>query len=232
MARILVVEDETHIANGLKFNLELDGHDVAVVGDGQVAYDMVATQQRVFDLLVLDVMLPSLSGFDVCRAIRKKGIFVPVLMLTAKNFDKDKVHGLQVGADDYVTKPFNLEELLARISGLLRRRDWDRGRSAGPVRLEFAQVILDFERVEASIAGVPAKLTSLEFAVMRCFAEHEGKVVSREELMEYAWGLEGPVNTRTVDNFIMRLRRILEPDPARPRHILSVRGLGYRFVRE
>ncbi len=232
MARILVVEDETHIANGLKFNLELDGHDVAVVGDGQVAYDLVATQQRVFDLLVLDVMLPTLSGFDVCRAIRKKGIFVPVLMLTAKNFDKDKVHGLQVGADDYVTKPFNLEELLARISGLLRRRDWDRVRSVGPIRLEFAQVALDFERAEATIAGVPAKLTSLEFAVMRCFAEREGKVVSRQELMEYAWGLEGPVNTRTVDNFIMRLRRILEPDPARPRHILSVRGLGYRFVRE
>ncbi len=232
MARILVVEDEAHIANGLKFNLELDGHDVAVVGDGQVAYDLVATQQRGFDLLVLDVMLPTLSGFDVCRAIRKKGIFVPVLMLTAKNFDKDKIHGLQVGADDYVTKPFNLEELLARVSGLLRRREWDRARSAGPIRLEFAQVSLDFERAEATIAGVPAKLTSLEFAVMRCFAEREGKVVSREELMVYAWGLEGPVNTRTVDNFIMRLRRILEPDPARPRHLLSVRGLGYRFVRE
>lgn len=232
MARILVVEDESHIANGLKFNLELDGHQVDVIGDGQVAFDLLTSEQRAFDLLVLDVMLPSLSGFDVCRAVRKKGILLPILMLTAKNFDKDKVHGIQIGADDYVTKPFNLEELLARISGLLRRRSWDRSRTDAPAHLEFGNVQIDFERAEALVDGQLVKLTPIEFNIMRCFAERQGKVVSREELMEVAWGLQGPVNTRTVDNFIMRLRRVLEPDPAQPHHIQSVRGLGYRFVKE
>lgn len=230
MARILVVEDEEHIARGLKFNLELDGHSVEVVGDGMKAYRLVVEQERPYDLVVLDVMLPSLSGFDVCRGIRKREIYTPILMLTAKSFDKDKVLGLQVGADDYLTKPFNLEELLARISSLLRRRDWDRKRPAGPSELRFRDVHIDFERAESSIAGQPVKLTPIELRVMRCLAAAEGRVVTREELMEEAWQLSGPVNTRTVDNFIMRLRRLFEADPSHPRHILSVRGEGYRLV--
>ncbi|MBM3268274.1 MAG: response regulator transcription factor [Candidatus Sericytochromatia bacterium] len=230
MARILVVEDEDHIANGLKFNLELDGHSVDLVGDGRNAYDIVTSGTRSYDLVVLDVMLPSLSGFDVCRGIRKQANYTPILILTAKSFEKDKVFGLQVGADDYMTKPFNLEELLARVGALLRRRDWDRRRPAGPSELRFRDVVIDFDRAETQIAGESVKLTAIELKVMRALAAAEGRVVSREELMEVAWNLSGPVNTRTVDNFIMRLRRLFEADPSNPRHILSVRGEGYRLL--
>jgi DNA-binding response OmpR family regulator len=225
-----VVEDEDHIANGLKFNLELDGHAVEIVADGRKAYDVVTAGNRAYDLVVLDVMLPSLSGFDVCRGIRKQANYTPILILTAKSFDKDKIFGLQIGADDYMTKPFNLEELMARISALLRRRDWDRRRPAGPSELCFRDVHIDFERAQTTIAGQAVKLTPIELKVMRALAAAEGRVVSREELMEVAWNLSGPVNTRTVDNFIMRLRRLFESDPTNPRHILSVRGEGYRLL--
>lgn len=232
MARILIVEDEEHIARGLKFNLELDGHSVEIAADGLLAYQTVVEEGQVFDLVVLDVMLPSLSGFDVCRGIRKQENYTPILMLTAKTFDKDKVLGLQVGADDYVTKPFNLEELLARVTSLLRRRQWDsRPMRALPSELAFRDVLIDFERAETTIAGESIKLTAIELAIMRCFADREGKVISREDLMKEAWGLAGHVNTRTVDNFIMRLRRLFEADPANPVHLLSVRGTGYRFSR-
>ncbi len=225
-----MVEDEDHIANGLKFNLELDGHAVDLVADGRVAYEIVTVGSRAYDLVVLDIMLPSLSGFDVCRGIRKQANYTPILMLTAKSFDKDKVFGLQVGADDYMTKPFNLEELMARVNALLRRRDWDRRRPAGPSELRFRDVCIDFDRAETTIAGEAVKLTPIELKVMRALAAAEGRVVSREELMEVAWNLSGPVNTRTVDNFIMRLRRLFEADPSAPRHILSVRGEGYRLL--
>jgi len=228
--RILVVEDEVHIAKGLKFNLELEGHSVEVISDGMKAYEAVSDGGRPYDLIILDIMLPSLSGFDVCRGIRKQEIYTPILMLTAKSFDKDKITGLTVGADDYLTKPFNLEELIVRVHSLLRRRNWDRKRPAGPPDLRFRDVIIDFERALTTIAGIEVNLTPIELKVMRCLAAAQGRVVSREELMEVAWNLSGPVNTRTVDNFIMRLRRLFEADPSRPRHILSVRGEGYRLV--
>lgn len=238
MARILLVEDEAHIANGLVFNMELEGHAVQLLTDGLAAKQLLLddpTGRPAFDLIILDLMLPGFSGIDLCRALRKLGDYTPILMLTARNSEKDKVHGLQLGADDYVTKPFNLEELMARIEGLLRRRSWDVGprpsQTAEEDILAFGNVHLDFARFEATVDGQPVKLTPLEMTIMRTFRENEGKVLTRETLLELAWDLTGPASIRTVDNFVMRLRRLFEPDPSNPRHILSVRGAGYKFVR-
>ena len=238
MARLLVVEDEDHIARGLVFNLELDGHEVCWLREGSAAQALLVEQREPFDLVVLDLMLPGLSGVDVCRAMRLAGIYTPVLMLTAKHHEKDKIQGLQVGADDYVTKPFNLEELLARVDGLLRRRRWDAevGPSAASEpapedTLTFRDVAIDFVRHEATVGGHEVKLTAIEMAIMQTFKAHEGRVLTREELLKEAWGTDAPITTRTVDNFILRLRKLFEPDPANPTHIRSVRGKGYKFVR-
>lgn len=238
MAKLLVVEDEHHIARGLIFNLELEGHTVVWLSDGQAAQDRVVTQGESFDLVVLDLMLPVLSGIDVCRAMRLAGIYTPVLMVTAKHQESDKILGLQVGADDYVTKPFNLEELLARVDGLLRRRRWDAAApgSVAPVEpapddLRFRDVVLDFARHEATVGGVEVKVTPIEMAIMRAFKLHEGRVLTREDLLREAWGTEAPITTRTVDNFILRLRKLFEADPTNPTHIRSVRGRGYKFIR-
>lgn len=239
MAKLLVVEDEDHIAKGLVFNLELDGHEVRWVREGTAAQALLVEAREAFDLVLLDLMLPGLSGVDVCRAMRVAGIYTPVLMLTAKHHEKDKIQGLQVGADDYVTKPFNLEELLARVDGLLRRRRWDA--AAGPApepapppvedTLAFRDVLIDFARHEATVGGREVKLTAIEMAIMKTFKAHEGRVLTREELLKEAWGTEAPITTRTVDNFILRLRKAFEVDPANPTHIRSVRGKGYKFVR-
>ena len=239
MAKLLVVEDEDHIARGLVFNLELDGHEVRWLRDGQAAHDLVVGAREPFDLVVLDLMLPGLSGVDVCRAMRHADVFTPVLMLTAKRHEKDKVQGLQVGADDYVTKPFNLEELLARVDGLLRRRAWDAKAAPAPEPvvepepdvLAFRDVEIDFARHEASVGGREVNLTPIEMAIMRTFKAHEGRVLTREDLLKEAWGTDAPITTRTVDNFILRLRKLFEVDPANPTHIRSVRGRGYKFVR-
>ncbi|MEB3198859.1 MAG: response regulator transcription factor [Candidatus Sericytochromatia bacterium] len=235
MARLLLVEDEDHIAQGLRFNLELDGHVVTWLRDGRQAHEVLFDRQEAFDLIVLDLMLPGISGSDLCRALRTTGNYTPVLMLTAKQHEKDKVQGLQVGADDYVTKPFNLEELLARIEGLLRRRAWEAQRplakEAQDDRLVFANVVIDFARHEATVAGQEINLTPIEMAMMKAFKAHEGRVLSREDLLREAWGTEASITTRTVDNFILRLRKLFEPDPAHPVYIRSVRGRGYKFVR-
>lgn len=232
MANILVVEDEAHIANGLAFNLELEGHTVALIRDGVEAKQLLVDERKEFDLIILDLMLPGMSGLDLCRGLRKRGIFTPVLMLTARSQPKEKVEGLHLGADDYVTKPFNLEELLARVETLLRRAKWQQPAtvSEGAV-LTFGEARVDFDRFEATLDGQEIKLTPIEFQILRTFQEHEGKVLSREQLLEGAWGFTGPASTRTVDNFIMRLRRAFEADPSQPRHFLSVRGAGYKFVR-
>lgn len=237
MPRLLLVEDEANIANGLKFNLELDGHEVIWLRDGTEAAAVLVERRERFDLIILDIMLPGMSGLDLCRALRKLEDFTPVLMLTAKQHDKDKVQGLQLGADDYVTKPFNLEELLARIDGLLRRKRW----YADPVpaapttyppdMLRFRDVVIDFAACEATVGGQEVRMTPIEMMVMKLFRDHEGRVLSREELLKEAWGTDAPITTRTVDNFILRLRKLFERDPARPAHILSVRGRGYKFVR-
>jgi two-component system alkaline phosphatase synthesis response regulator PhoP len=236
MSKLLLVEDEAHIANGLKFNLELEGHEVQWVKDGLMAQQLLITELAQFDLIILDLMLPGMSGLDLCRALRKLEDYTPVLMLTAKQYDKDKVAGLQMGADDYVTKPFNLEELLARIDGLLRRQRW----AGGPARpakdaadevLHFGDAVVNFATFEVTVGGTEVKLTPIEMMIMKLFKDHEGRVLTREEFLKEAWGTEAPITTRTVDNFISRLRKVFEEDPANPRHILSIRGQGYKFIR-
>lgn len=232
MARILIVEDEAHIAHGLKFNLELEGHQVVWLADGIAAKEALLDRQEAFDLLVLDLMLPSLNGLDLCRGLRRAGILTPILILTAKSQTREKIDGLQLGADDYVTKPFNLEELLTRVETLLRRSRWS-AHPAPPPDDElwtFGEAAIDFARMEASFRGQAVKLTPLEFEIMRAFREQPGKVITREALLERAWGYSEPGTTRTVDNFILRLRRAFEPNPSEPRHLVSVRGAGYKFV--
>ena len=233
MADLLLVEDEDHIANGLKFNLELDGHAVTWVREGGAAKRLLIDERRPFDLIILDIMLPEMSGLDLCRALRKLEDYTPILMLTAKHYDKDKIQGLQVGADDYVTKPFNLEELLARIEGLLRRQRWAGSRPAACPDdvLTFGDAVVNFTSFDVTVAGQEVKLTPTEMMVMKLFSDNEGRVLTREELLAKAWGTDAPITTRTVDNFILRLRKVFEQDPANPAHILSVRGKGYKFVR-
>lgn len=233
MPEILLVEDEAHIANGLKFNLELEGHAVTLVKDGMEAKRLLIDEQGAFDLIILDLMLPGMSGLDLCRGLRKTGNITPVLMLTARSQPLEKIEGLRIGADDYVTKPFNLEELLARVETLLRRASWQQAPAVAEPQtacLTFGAACVDFDRFEATRDGKVLKLTPIEFQILRIFRDHPGKVLSREQLLEGAWGWSGPASTRTVDNFIMRLRRAFEADPAKPRHFLSVRGAGYKFV--
>lgn len=234
MARLFLLEDEEHIGKGLVFNLELDGHEVAWAREGHAALQALVTRREVYDLVLLDVMVPGLSGVAVCQAMRDAAIYTPVLILTARQAEADKVRGLQAGADDYVTKPFNLEELLARVDGMLRRQRWAAEPTPVPaaaVPLAFRDVVIDFERHEATVGGREVKLTPIEMAIMRTFGANEGRVLSREDLLREVWGSDAPDTTRTVDNFILRLRKAFEADPTNPTHIRSVRGRGYKFVR-
>jgi DNA-binding response OmpR family regulator len=231
--RILVVEDEAHIAEGLRFNLEAEGHEVEVVGDGGQAAERITDGSRPVDLVLLDIMLPGLSGFEVVRRARASGNFVPILVLTAKGDSPDLVRGLEEGADDYLTKPFRLEELFARVRVLLRRRRWDgvARDEEGPRSFAFDDVVVHFDRFEVETPRGTMRLTTREAGLLRALIEREGEAVPRGELLEAVWGLRPETNTRVVDSFIVRLRRYIEADPARPRHIVSVRGHGYRFVR-
>lgn len=229
MTQILLVEDDAHIANGLKFNLELEGYRVQHAADGQVAKTWLFDQKQSFDLILLDLMLPHLSGFDICHALRRQKNYTPVLILTARNFEQDKIKGLRLGADDYLTKPFNLEELLTRIQVLLRRQQWHQIQTQ-MTRLQFRDISIDFERFEVSMAGEPVKLTPLELKLVKVFAENDGLVLSREELLDQVWDIRDGSSLRTVDNFVMRLRRLFEKDPSHPRHFHSIRGVGYKFT--
>jgi DNA-binding response OmpR family regulator len=229
MPRILVVEDEAHLAEGLQYNLEAEGHVVEIASDGRVASEALADPSRGFDLVILDLMLPEMSGFEVARRVRACGNFVPILILTAK----DLVRGLEEGADDYLTKPFRLDELLARVRGLLRRRRWDgvSGDPGSPRSVAVGDATVHFDRFEIESPHGIVSLTTRETGLLRVLVDRRGEAVTRGDLLEEVWGLRPDTRTRVVDSFIVRLRRYIEPDPARPRHIVSVRGHGYRLVR-
>jgi DNA-binding response OmpR family regulator len=233
MPRILVVEDEAHLAEGLAFNLEAEGHQVEIAGDGRSAVAKLVDGGSPFDLVVLDLMLPEMSGFEVARRTRASGNYVPILILTAKDDSSDVVRGIEEGADDYLTKPFKLDELLVRARALLRRRRWDGAAEGegGSREFRFGEVTVRFDRFEVETPGETFQLTTREIGLLRALIEREGEAVPRGELLETVWGLRPDTRTRVVDSFIVRLRRYVEKDPSRPRHIVSVRGHGYRFVR-
>jgi DNA-binding response OmpR family regulator len=232
MSRILVVEDEAHLAEGLAFNLEAEGHQVEIAGDGRTAVERLADGGSAFDLVILDLMLPEMSGFEVARRTRASGNYVPILILTAKDDSSDVVRGIEEGADDYLTKPFKLDELLVRARALLRRRRWDGAAEEDGLReFRFGDVTVRFDRFQVETPGETVQLTPREIGLLRALIEREGEAVPRGELLESVWGLRPDTRTRVVDSFIVRLRRYVEKDPSRPRHIVSVRGHGYRFVR-
>jgi len=224
MTRILVVEDEPGIALGLEDDLKLEGYDVEVVGDGAAASRRA--REGGFDLILLDVMLPGKDGFEICRELRRAGMRVPILMLTAKTQEAEKVLGLELGADDYVTKPFGTRELRARIKALLRRSTPP---AAETESYRFGEVEIDFRRGELRSRGVPVELTPIEFKLLTLFVRAPGRLMSREQLIEGAWGPDTFTSDRIVDNHIANLRRKIETDPAEPRYLRNVRGIGYRF---
>lgn len=230
MSRILIVEDEAHIAEGLQFNLEEEGHEVVIAEDGEVALERLRETPR-FDLVLLDLMLPAVGGLEVLRRIRAGGDYVPVLILTAMDDTGDLVRGLEEGADDYLSKPFRLQELLARVRGLLRRRRWDGvDVPPAPPPVTIGRTTARFDRLELETPDGVVRLTTREAGLLRALVERQGEALTRGELLESVWGLRPDTRTRVVDSFVVRLRRYIEPDPRRPRHIVSVRGHGYRLV--
>ena len=235
--RVLIVEDEQHLAEGLRFNLEAEGFEAEVVDDGDRALARLLDPAVHFDLVVLDVMLPGKDGFAVVRELRQRNHFVPVLMLTARGRPEDVLNGFAAGADDYLAKPTELAILLARIGGLLRRSAWSHQRSAEEARPEpqhdrftFNGKTIDFDSLELTVGERVLQLTLMEANLLRYLVEHEGKAVSRKAMLEQVWGLHEDTDTRAIDNFIVRLRRYIEKEPGKPRHLLTVRGVGYRFT--
>jgi len=238
MKRVLVVEDEQHLAEGLRFNLEQEGYGVEVVDNGEAALELLIGEKRLpFDIVVLDVMLPGKDGFSVVAEIRQAGQYVPTLILTARDHSQDVLRGFAAGADDYLTKPFELEILTARIRGLLRRGEWlrrDAQKSALPPDLAetfaFGDKTVYFDLLELRVREQTFPLTLMEMNVLRYLISRGGRPVSRGEMLEEVWGLREDTDTRALDNFIVRLRKYIEDDPGKPRHLLAVRGVGYRFV--
>ena len=238
MSRILVVEDELHLAQGLRFNLEAEGYQVEVVDTGEAALEHLLPGAERFDVVVLDVMLPGKDGFTVMRELRHAGQFIPTLMLTARGHAEDILQGFEAGADDYLTKPFELAILIARIRGLLRRREWLAAEvPAAPVprpdeggTFTFGDKSVHFDLLELHVRDQVFPLTLMEANLLRFLIQREGKPVPRKSMLEEVWGLHEDTDTRAIDNFIVRLRRYIEPDPTKPRHLLTVRGVGYRFV--
>ncbi len=234
MSRLLVVEDETHLAQGLRFNLEAEGHEVTICDSGEAALQHL--QQHDADAVVLDVMLPGMDGFAVVSALRKANQFVPVLMLTALNRPEEVIKGFESGADDYLPKPFDLKILLARIHGLLRRRQWA-GAPVAPSNQGAEVFVLgdrtvDFRALELHSPAGNIKLTLMEVELLRYLISNQGRAISRQEILKDVWGLPADMDTRAIDNFIVRLRKYLEDNPGKPEHLLTVRGVGYRFVVE
>ena len=225
MSRILVIEDDVAILRGLKDNLLAEGYEVLTAEDGEEGYSLAREQDP--DLIILDLMLPTLSGYEICRKLRDDGDSVLILMLTARGEEADRVLGLDLGADDYVTKPFSVRELKARVRALLRRSD---AQSAPPDTLSFGDVVVDFPQYNARKGGSPVEMTPKEFGVLRYLAARSGDVVSRYELLEKVWGYGKFPSTRTVDNHLAALRAKLENDPADPRYLQTVHRVGYKFV--
>lgn len=233
---VLVVEDEKHLAAGLRYNLKAEGYEVETVGTAEEALALLDDGRKGFDILVLDVMLPGMDGFSLASRLRAQGQFVPILMLTARGQAQDVLRGFEAGADDYLPKPFDLAVLLARINALLRRRQWfnkDRDRAEqndGAKVFEFGGKTIDFEALELRSGEQTVHLTLMEAELLRYLINHEGKIVSRNLILEDVWGLREDTDTRAIDNFIVRLRKYIEDEPSRPRHLLTVRGVGYKFV--
>ena len=248
MSRVLVVEDEAHLAQGLCFNLQAEGYSAEVVGDGEAATERLLDKKENFDAIVLDIMLPGKDGFSVVAELRAARNYVPVLMLTARSRPEDVLKGFAAGADDYLPKPFDLSILLARLQGLLRRSQWVRaGQSQGGAHdssqltsdrdgvgdfgtFSFDGKTIDFGTLELRTADNVIHLTLMESELLRHLVRNDGRVVSRKQILEEVWGLHEDTDTRAIDNFMVRLRRYIEDDPAEPRHLLTVRGVGYRFL--
>jgi DNA-binding response OmpR family regulator len=225
LTKILIIEDEPNMALGLKDSCEYEGYEVTVARDGKEGVAKATTENP--DIIVLDVMLPLMSGLDVCRTLRARGIEIPILMLTARSQEIDKVVGLEVGADDYVTKPFSLQELLARIRAHLRRA----AKQVAEIEsFTFGEVELNFKKYTARKSGQALELSPREFEILRYLIRHRGEIVTRDQLLDEVWGYDSTPVTRTVDNHIARLRQKIEPDPSAPQHIITVHRLGYRFV--
>jgi DNA-binding response OmpR family regulator len=233
--RVLVVEDEQHLAEGLRFNLVAEGYEAEIVETGERALEVLRDPAARVDLVVLDVMLPGKDGFSVVSELRSGRNFVPVLMLTARGRPEDVLKGFAAGADDYLPKPTELAILLARVGGLLRRSSWSRApvtEEPRPDRFSFNGRTIDFDRLELTVGDRVLQLTLMEANLLRYLIEHEGKAVSRKTMLEQVWGLREDTDTRAIDNFVVRLRRYIEAEPARPKHLLTVRGVGYRFNAE
>jgi DNA-binding response OmpR family regulator len=233
MSRLLIVEDESHIAEGLKFNLEAEGHTVDLEADGGAALERLLASRGLYDAVVLDVMLPGRDGFEVVHALRDAGEYVPVLMLTARNRPEDVLNGFEAGADDYLPKPFELAILLARIRGLLRRRAWSREAAVtteASRQIAFAGRTLNLDALELGVGGTAYHLTQMECDLLAYLLQNAGKAVSRKAILEDVWDLHEDTDTRAIDNFIVRLRRYIEEDPAKPRLLQTVRGVGYKMV--
>jgi len=226
--RLTVVEDEAHLAEVIADNLRFEGYDVEVVANGADALEKIRSDPPA--LVLLDVMLPGLDGFSVCERLRAEKIEVPILFLTAKSSGSDRIHGLELGGDDYLGKPFALRELMLRVQAILKRSQWLEGPSPAGDTLTLGDSRVDFKSYIATVSGREVELSARETMILRCLAERAGEVVSRDEILAQVWGYDAFPTTRTIDNFIVRLRRTLEPDPQNPRYIHTVRGTGYRLT--
>jgi two-component system, OmpR family, alkaline phosphatase synthesis response regulator PhoP len=240
MTSVLIVEDEKHLADGLRYNLKAEGYEVDIASSAEQAASLLLDKRRSYDVVVLDVMLPGMDGFLFASKLRERGEFVPILMLTARGAAEDVLRGFEAGADDYLPKPFDLSVLLARIHALLRRREWlrrDRSKAAGSDAdaganniVAFGNKTIDFDALELRSGEQTVHLTLMEAELLRYLINHDGRIVSRSAILEDVWGLREDTDTRAIDNFIVRLRKYIEEEPSRPRHLLTVRGVGYKFV--
>ena len=231
--KILIVEDEKHLADGLQFNLEAENYEVETTGNGENALEILSDENKQFDAVVLDVMLPGADGFEVAKTLRERGNFMPILMLTALARPEEVLQGFEAGADDYLPKPFELQIFLARLNGLLRRRRWlsqeEKAKTSGEILIINGRTI-DFENLELIYDNEKIQLTLMEANLLKFLFDNSGRAVSRKTILEEVWDLHEDTDTRAIDNFIVRLRKYLEDEPNKPRILQTVRGVGYRFV--